>query len=421
MKKGYDRNYWALLLEGTLFGGGIVALSTGGAVALFIYAMTGSNTLIGLAITFQGLFSTVGHLLGAPYVNAIRKIPQFLIKCFSIQRTIPLFMALPLIFGVSGHNAVGIFLVLFGLFWLTDGFLALTWGELCARAVRSDLRGHMMGMMSTTGGILSLFTGLFVTWLIATPALTDNMRYAYIFMFGSVVLLMTIVCFKFVIDPSPINKPEKANVKQFYAQIPSLIKYSKPLQHVLIARIPSFIGFAAFSFMVVYGKSTLHLSDLQVSWLVYAGLIGGIVSGFILAEASRRFGNKAVILFCSIAAIITLAMAISLTYFNALGYIWLFATCILASFAGNNWFGYFNYFFDIAPDKERPAYQLVGQVIGIPFSFSGLAMGVIVDRFGYVVMFTICAFFAVLTVITSLRLLSRDKITEMHSATNAAK
>lgn len=413
-KKGYGRNYWAMTFEGTLFHGGIITLSTGGAVALFINTMTGSNTLIGLAVTIQALFIIFGQLTGAPYVNTIRKLPEFLIKTMVIQRSIPLLMAIPLLFYVDDFLSVIIFMVLFALFWYVDGITMLPWGELCARVIKPKLRAHMMGMQLTIGGFLTLLVGLLLSWLLATPVLSDHYRFAFIFALGGIFLLSTVIFLHFVRDPSPITKPEKLNAKQFYLQIPSVVKQSKPLQHVLIARIPSYIGFASLSFVVVFGKNALYLSDAQVSWLVYAGIIGGIISGVLLGEASRRFGNKANVLLCNIILVIALCMAISLAFVPSLGYIWLFIACILASFAASNWVGYFNYFIDIAPTKkERSAYQIIGQVIGIPFSFAGLMMGAIVDRFGYVTMFVICGIFAIISTLLSLRLLSRRKMSNL--------
>jgi MFS family permease len=161
---------------------------------------------------------------------------------------------------------------------------------------------------------------------------------------------------------------------------------------------------------MVFGASALNLSEIQVSWLVYANIIGGLVGGILLGEASRRFGNKTNILLCNIAVFITLSMAVLLAFFPILGYIWLFVTCILASLAMNNWFGYLNYFLDIAPSEERSAFQVIGTSIGIPFSFSGYAMGAIIDNFGFVTMFTTGGVFAAAAIYLSIRLLSKRQI-----------
>ena len=396
-----------------MFHGGILVFSTGGVVALFVNTMTGSNTLIGLAVTLQGLCLILGHLISAPYVNTIRKLPQFLYKSMGIQRIIPLLIALPLFLGASAHVSVVAFMILFALFWFYDGIITLPWGEMCARALKPELRGHMMGVQATIGGAVALIVGLVIAWLLATPALDDNNRFGIIFTLGSALLLTTVIFIRLVRDPVPVKNPKKVDIKKFYTQIPYMIRHNRPLQQILIARIPSYIGFAAISFVVVYGKNALYLSDAQISWLVYAGIMGGIIGGFVLAEASRRFGNKAIILLCNFAVIVSLCMAVSMTYFQNLGYIWLFITCIIASFSANHWFGYFNYFIDIAPCEKRSEFQLVGQAVGIPFTFAGLIMGAIVDKYGYITMFIICGIFAILTVFISLPLLSKNKVAEL--------
>ena len=409
-KKGYDRNYFAMLLEGTFFMGSISVMATGGAVAVFIDTMTGSKTLVGLAITLQALCMLIGQLIGAPHVRSIRNMPKTLFYGMSFQRVIPLFMSVPLFFGAGPYYAVGIFLALFGLFWLTDGVITMAWSELVARALKPDLRGHMMGMQVVIGGGISLLSGLLLTWLLATPALTDNYRFGYVFILTAAILLPSILFIRLVKDPMPIRLPEKADYRKYYSKIPALIKESKPLQHALIARVPGYIGFSVITFIVVFGANTLHLSDAQISWLVYSKIIGGLIGGIVLGETSRRFGNKTVILLCNAGVIITVTMAMALIFYPALGYIWLITLCISSSLWLNNWLGYLNYLLDISPKEHRPAYQVIGNCIGIPFSFIGYGIGAMIDEWGYAVAFIMGGITAIIAIIASIRLLSRKQI-----------
>jgi len=65
---------------------------------------------------------------------------------------------------------------------------------------------------------------------------------------------------------------------------------------------------------------------------------------------------------------------------------------------------------DIAPSEERSIFMVVGTCIGIPFSFSGYAMNAAIDNYGYIAMFIIGGFFAVATILLSIRLLSKRQI-----------
>jgi len=395
--------------------GGIAIMSTGGTVALFIDSMTGSKTLVGLAVTVQALFMLAGQLSSAPYVRTIRKLPEFLFKNMFIQRIIPLFMAVPLLLGVGGNASVYIFLILFGLFWFYDGFLTVPWGELAVRALKPELRGHMMGMQVSIGGVASLLTGLLLTWLLATPVLSNYHRFAMVFILTSVILLPSIIAMRLARDPNPMKTPEKLDIRRYYARMPSIIRHSKPLQHALLARIPAFIGFSSVTFMVIFGATTLDLSETQVSWLVYANIVGGLVGGISLGEVSKRFGNKAVVILCNALVTVALGMAVSLTLFPSLGYAWLFMTCALASLTLSNWIGYFNYFLDIAPQEERSIYQVIGTSIGIPFSFVGFVMGAIIDNWGFLTVFYIGGISAVTAIFFSFRLMSKQSIQKMNT------
>ena len=411
---GYGRNYWAMAIEGSFFMAGIALISTSGTVALFLDSMTGSKALVGLAATVQTLFMLLGQLFIAPYIRTIRKLPAFLFKHMIIQRIIPLIMAVPLFIGVAGNWSVGIFLVLYGVFWFYDGFLTVPWGELSARALKPELRSHMMGMQVTIGGAASLLTGLLLTWLLATPSLHNYHRFAVIFILAGIILLPSVLSIRLARDPNPIEKPEKLYVRQYYARIPSIIKKNKLLQHALIARLPAFIGFSSVTFIVVFGASTLEITDAQVSWLVYANIIGGLVGGISLGEISRRFGNKMTIIVCNIGVFTALCMAVSLTFFPVLGYVWLFVTCALSSLTMNNWIGYFNYYLDIAPTPQRSVFQVIGTCIGIPFSFIGYALGAIIDNRGFITAFIIGGISAILALFLSFRLKSKDYIKRLY-------
>ena len=412
-KKGYGRNYWALALEGASFVGGISIMSVGGFVALFINDMTGSEVLVGLAITMQQLLMLVGTLVMAPYVHSIRNLPKFMFKRMALQRVLPLFMALPLFFMLEPMTAVIIFLILYALFWLLDGILTMTWGELSARALSPEMRGHMMGMQLAVGGAVSLITGLFLVWLFVTPAETANFRFSVAFVLTAVLLLTSLIFIRMVKDPKPINNPKKASPRIYYSKIPALIKSNKPLQHALLARIPGYIGFSAMAFILVFGVNTLDVSVAQEAWLIYAKIVGGLISGILLGWVSRRLGNKTVIIVCNLGVIITLGLSILLAQYNSLGYIWLFALCMLAAIWHNNWLGYFNYFLDIAPPKDRPAFQLIGSGIGVPFSFFGFVLGAVIERWGYTAAFLTGIVAAFIAIIFSLRLLSRQRIKKL--------
>jgi len=404
-----------MVFEGAAFMGGITVMAGGSAVALFIDNMTGSITLVGLAISLQALCFPAGQLIGAPLVQSIRNLPKTLFYGMTCQRVIPFIMAVPLFLGFGAYSAVVIFLVLYGLFWTIDGVITMPWSELTARAIKPELRGHMMGMQVAIGGGVSLLTGLLLTWLLATPLLTDHHRFGYVFLLTASVIIISVIFIRFVKDPSPIDTPKKADYKEYYAKIPALIKESKTLQHALVARIPAFIGFSAITFMVVFGAHTLDISDAQISWLVYSKIVGGVIGGVVLGETSRRFGNKIVILLCNFGVLITLAMSIALIFFPALGYIWLIVMCVFCSLWLNNWLGYMNYVLDIAPVENRPAYFMIGNCIAIPFSFIGYGIGAIIDEWGYVTAFVLGAITALISIIASIRLLSKKQIKEMNS------
>ena len=408
-KKGYDRNYWALALEGASFMGGVSMMATGGVVSLFVDTMTGSKTLVGLAVTTQALFMLLGQLFCAPHMSGIRDLPGFMFKGM-FSRAIPFLMAIPLFLGADRMLSVFIFLFLYGMFWLVDGILTVPWGELSARALRPELRGHMMGMQIAIGGALSLLTGLLLTWLFANPRLDEYSRFGTIFMIAACIFLMSLVFIRMVKDPSPTKVLVKPDLKRYYSRIPQIIRGSKPLQHAMIARMPGYVGFSSITFLVVFGSDTLSLSGAQLSWLVYAQIVGSLTGGIILGETSRRFGNKTVSLLCNAGVLVTLGAAVSLFFFPALGYLFLISACAFASIWYNNWLGYFNYFLDIAPREDRPTFQVVGNCVGIPFSFVGFGIGAIIDRWGFLTAFVVGGLAAITAILLSTRLLSRKRI-----------
>jgi len=108
--------------------------------------------------------------------------------------------------------------------------------------------------------------------------------------------------------------------------------------------------------------------------------------------------------------LITISMAVLLSFYPVLGYIWLFISCTLVSLTMANYIGVFNYLLDIAPEGKTSVFLVVDACIGIPFSFAGYALGALIDFRGYIVTFCIGGFFAVAAILMSLRLISKKQM-----------
>ncbi|MDI3310404.1 MAG: MFS transporter, partial [Thermoanaerobacterium sp.] len=212
---GSNRNYYALMIEGTLFFTGLAFLDTNSVIPVFIHTFTQSLQLAGLASTMGSASSLLAQLFIGPYVHRIKNMPAFISTIMFLFRPLPLLMLPILMFFSNPYLVVWAFLLIYALLWASDGLIVVPWLDLFSRTIPDNQRGKLLGNQQLLGGIGGLIAGFIIKITLENAQLPTAQKYSILFGLSGVLLLLSAVAMTFVRD-TPRNSQKSANMLEYY-------------------------------------------------------------------------------------------------------------------------------------------------------------------------------------------------------------
>jgi MFS family permease len=142
---------------------------------------------------------------------------------------------------------------------------------------------------------------------------------------------------------------------------------------------------------------------------MFVQIVGSLAAGIIWGNLSHRKGNKFLIQSGLTANLITIFIAIFLSFSNithAMPYLMIMV--FIAGILLGNWLGFISYLLDIVSDVKSPAYIALTSTILFPFTLVPFAGGIIAEAFGFSTVFIIVAVFITVSLIISFKLKNKD-------------
>jgi len=385
------RNFIALMMEGTLFLTATSFLDEDTVISVFIHTFSGSLQLTGLASTLRTAASLIAQLLVGPYVHRIKNLPAFIVTIMFIFRPLFLLMVLILAFELDSSVIIWIFLLIYALFWASDGTVVVPWLDVLGRVMPSKRRGRLFGNQQVFGGIGGLIAGYIVKTTLDNAWLSEPAKFSILFSLAGILLLFSAIAMLFVRDSDKRISSPRVNIMEYYRKLPGYLKLNRDYRRMLSVQLIGSFGGAVIPFIVLFGKSTFELSPAQVSTIIYLQIMGSLIGGFFWGTLSQRFGNRYVIWVSKfISCIIPLLGLISIGLYGIIPpMLLLVPMCVLAGINKGAWMGYTNYTIDVVDEENRPAYFVLTSLITFPTTFLSYLAGVMADTLGFIPLFII--------------------------------
>lgn len=399
-------NYWTFLLEGVTFVCATAFLDANAVIPVFIYGYSSSLQLAGLAATLCVAFPIIAQVIVGPFVDRLPNLPAYITRVMFLSRPLPLLMVPVLLGGLPAWATVLIFLVLYSLLWAGDGLVTVPWADLLARTIRPALRGHLLGMQQLVGGLGGLAAGYVIKAVLASPALTDAQRFSVLFGSAGLLLLVASVFFAFTRDLPRQPSTHRVHPIDYYRQIPRYFTGNRDFMKMAVVRVFASVATMVSPLIILFGKTTLGLSDARVSTLIYVQIVGNLLGGALWGNISRRAGNKAVIAGGQVVSLLVPALALGCLAWpgSALASGLLTAAVFINGTLKGNWLGFINYTMDLSCDSDRTVYLLLNSLIPFPLTFLSYLAGVVADGWGFAPLFVISAIGSVVAAVLSFRL-----------------
>ena len=381
-----NRNIAVQLAHGMLGQTGFRLFSAPTFLPVYLYALSGSEFLVGLARSLEALGQMLTPVVGASLIGHRKKILGITLATSTLMRIQILFIALSgFMFGASNNGIwlIVFFMVLMGIF---QGISVVMMNSLRAKVIPVRRRGFVSGWRNFLAGgttaTLAYFAG---GYFIDHNILGDG--YAALFLLAFLVASLGIFALAFTKEPRGVSLRKRENVVQSFRSLPRLLKENPPFARFFIVAALGSFGRMAMPFYILFAATQMDISGAMLGLLTTIWMLAGTVTNVFWGSIADRIGYRIVM-------IATLSM-------------WTFAHCQLLFTDGifgvvvffvlfGTAFGGFNQarqnmVLELGVDKDIPLrIALSNMGINLVAAVGPLLGGVISLAFGYEVIFVIC-------------------------------
>jgi len=409
-------NFKFLLLDGSLVTMGRSFIDPSTVVSVFIDIFTGSLGLAGLVSSMRAFISLIVQTFTGTYLVRVKNQPR-LIFAMKFTSCLMMFFMIPVLLGgVTGYNAVYIFLALYMLIWAIDGTIVIPWMMLSARTLPHRVRSTVLSYRVFFGGIGAVLCGYLVKWFLQNPNMTDPVRFAWIFGIGAFIMTGSSLFFIGMRDIENKQITKRNSIGEVLRHMPSIIMGNKNFKNFLLVKVLSFIITASAWFVILFGRRALGLNNADTATLIIIQTAGALAGGLIWAKINHRLGTRTTIVVMRILVLLRLLCAVPCFLVPQYGWFFIIIMAFLTGLTINLHLGDSNYQLDIIGRKlGSEHYLVITCIVSIPFALMPLLAGIVADSFGFIPLFAASAIAAIVTLLISPRLLSAKEVDEIHN------
>jgi MFS family permease len=279
VRRDLRRNYLAHLGHGIFGQTGFRLVQAPTFIPAYIYSLSGSELLVGVARAAQALGQCLSPLFSASLIEHRRKVLPIGMKTGTLLRLQVLGIALAGFFLPLQSNlaVVCVFLGLFGFFM---GMQGVIFNVLLAKVIPVEYRGRLSGLRNALAGVTAAGVAwLGGGWLVETNALGNG--YAATFLLAFVLTEVGLLMLVFIREPDSPSVRERTGVAARLADLPSLLRADPNFGVFLGACLLGALGRIAMPYYVIFAQQTLEIGGRE---------LGVLTAAFLLAATTLNLG-----------------------------------------------------------------------------------------------------------------------------------
>jgi len=305
------------------------------------------------------------------------------------------------LWGDSSHSFIlPVFVVMLFIFSFAGGVANVPFFNMIAKSIPPETRGTFFGIRQFLGGISAMGAGFLVRIILSLPSLKFPVNYGYLFLATFILLTFGYLALSLFREPEhQINTSRQKESTNLYTVFEYMRRYPS-LRRVIFSQITSQGLFISMPFFVIYAKESLHFHPSMVGYFVIARMAGGIISNFLWALLSNRYGNRIVVRLSSLSALTSLVLAMT----GQSMFMFLLVFIFIGFYYNGSSIGYNNYVMELGDNIERPRLISIQGTMLFPIYFFPLAGGILISHIGFIPTFLITSILLLLSFILSLSL-----------------
>ena len=286
------RNYLAYLAHGLLGQTGMRLINAPTFVPAYVFALSGSELVVGLARALQYFGMFLSPILGATLVEHRRKALPLAFWVGGAMRLQILGLAAAGLFFPDRWALAGVLFFL-GFFGFFLGMQGVIFSTIFAKVIPVERRGILLGLRNSLSGLTAAGVAyLGGRYLVADGVLGNGFgaTFAVAFVLTSLGLGMLFL----VREPESIQIRERSSVRERFRDLPGLMQSDRAFTYYFVARSLATMGRMAlpFYFLFAYGRMDIDegtaLGVLSVIFLLAQTVTNGLWGGLADRGGFRR-------------------------------------------------------------------------------------------------------------------------------------
>ncbi len=301
----YDRFVWANLrrnyighyLHGMLGMTGFRLVNAPTFLPAYLFALSGSNTIVGVGLALQQLGQMISPIFGASQVEHRKRV-------LPVAQWIGTGMRIPIL-GIAlagwflpARVQLPVILALLLMMGLFSGMQRVAFQVLLAKVIPVSRRGRLQAWRNVTGGVIAAALAYFAgRWFIESNVLGNG--YATTFMLAFILTSLGLSALSMLMrEPIPPTVRPRARVRDRLKDAPQIFRDDPGFFYFTCTLVLAMAGRAAAPFYILYASQTIQLTGANIGLLSLAFLGADTVANLAWGYAGDRFGFRAVFMTC---------------------------------------------------------------------------------------------------------------------------
>ncbi len=286
------RNYAANYLHGMLGMTGFRLVNAPTFVPAYLFALSGSEFIVGLGTGLQQLGGVVSPVVGAAQIEHRARVMPVAVLLGTLMRVQILGLALSGWF-LAGQPLLVAVLVLLFLLGLFGGAQRVAFQLLLAKAIPIDRRGRLQAWRNLTGGAIAAALSYFAGRWFITHDVWGN-GYGTVFLLAFALTSLGLTALRLLMrEPVPPTLRTQAKTMDRVREFPALIRADPSFGWFLLVQVLAMGGRIAAPFYVLYAGRQVELDGATLGLLSLAFLGADTLANLVWGYAGDRFGFRA--------------------------------------------------------------------------------------------------------------------------------
>ena len=384
---------------------------------VYLYSLSGSEFVVGLARTVEALGQMLTPMLAASLIgHRARILGIALLSSFATRLQILFIAMVGLTLGASreGIWLIVLFMAALGAF---QGMSAIMMESLRAKVVPITRRGFVSGWRNFLSGfataILSYFAG---GYFIDQNTLGNG--YAALFLLAFLLTTIGLGAIAFTKEPEAVSVRERQNYLQCLYALPDLLRNNPSFARFVAVAALGTSGRMAVPFYVLYAGLQMELTGSILGSLTAAWLLSGTVTNVLWGRVADRRGYR-IVMICTL-SMWALAHC-QLIYVESF---WGFTSFFLLFGTASSGFNQArqNIVLELGAAEDTPLRMATSNMAANTVAAVGpLVGGAVVFFFGHEVIFIVCFILQIIAITLMVRLIPEPRYGSGNPATSVYK